>query len=77
MANVGESVSNSDAAGPSLDLVGVDLNGATTVTANQVMMVAGGAGAKKCLSVGRGDAVGILVGGQIGERSINGGQPDG
>ena len=76
MANFDKTVSNSDAGGPTLDLIGVDLNGASALAADQVMVVAGGAGAKQRLAVGRADAVGILVGGEVGERSIDGGQPN-
>ena len=73
MANFDKSVSNSDAVGPTLDLIGVDLNGASAIATDQVMMVASGAGAKQGLAVGRADAVGILVGCEVGERSIDGG----
>ena len=76
MANFDKSVSNPDAGGPTLDLIGVDLNGASAFATDQVMVVVGGAGAKQGLAVGRADAVGILVSGEVGERSINGGQPN-
>lgn len=76
MANFDKTVSNSDARGPSLDLIGVYLNGASALAADEVMVVAGGAGAKQGLAVGRADAVGILVGGEVGERAIDGGQPN-
>ena len=76
MANFDKSVSNPDAGGPPLDLIGVDLNGASAFATDQVMVVIGGAGAKQGLAVGRADAVGILVGGEVGERAINSGQPN-
>jgi len=73
MAYVGETVGTSHLGGPCFNLVAVDLHGASTLAAHEVMVVVGGAGAKQGLAIGGCDAVGIVVGGQVGERPINGG----
>ena len=72
MTYVAKTVGTSHLGGPRLNLVAVDLYGAPAIAANEVMVVVGGAGTKQGLAVGGGDAVGIVVGGQVGERTING-----
>ncbi len=77
MTHLGESVSTADAVCPSLDLVGIDLNGQPAFATDQVMVMVGGAGAIEQLAVGRSDAVGVTGEQQIGQHTIDGGEPDG
>jgi hypothetical protein len=52
MTHVGETVGTSHLGCPRLNLVAVDLHGASALAADEVVMVVRGAGAKQGLTVG-------------------------
>ena len=77
VAGLAESVLAGNLVGPLLNLGRLDLNGLAAGSANQVVMVAGGASAIEQFAAVRLKRIGFASLSQIGQSSINGSQADG